>query len=88
MLLRKEVFHVPKPINTPCFVNVEQVAYNYLNTSVITKNCVSKTEGHPELIKYFQNLRKNRQTDRHCVLNCKYENPSLFICHALFHSLI
>ena len=32
------------------FVNVEQVAYNYLNIRVITKNCVSKAEGHPEVI--------------------------------------
>ena len=62
-------------------MNVEQEIWNYLDSWVTTKNCVSKTEGQREIIQGFQNLRKNsqtgRSTDRHDVTNCEYENTIL-----------
>ena len=45
-------------------MNVEQLIQNYHNNRVKTKNCVSKTEGHRQLIQGFQNLRKDGQTER------------------------
>jgi hypothetical protein len=67
------------------------------------KNCVSKAEGHREIIQGFQNLRKGRRlgrlTDRHSVINSVYENPTLIylsrtvcnsflsVTHGLYSSL-
>jgi hypothetical protein len=45
-------------------VNVEDGIYNFLNYRVIINNCVSRTEGHREIIQALQNFRKDKDKDK------------------------
>ena len=68
-------------------MNFEEVILNYLFTRVMTMNFVKNTEEQRKLIRRFQNLRTDgqteRPTDRNNVTNCGYVKPQLnvFVKH-------